>query len=123
MTKLTKPITREVKLNGKEYYVTLDPGNRRSVVSFKEKGKRGRNAPFFLIPLEDLLDQLTGVKLATSNNKDISTEDMINKVSSEEEFYTSTEEMGGVPQKITLSVKGNRDEWVANIEKWCYLSK
>ena len=50
MTKLEKPITRDVNLNGKDYYVTLDPGNKQSVVSFKEKGKRGRYAPFFLIP-------------------------------------------------------------------------
>ena len=123
MTKLEKPITREVKLNGKEYYVTLDPGNRQSVVSFKEKGKRGRNAPFFMIPLEDLLDQLSGPAVAGVAEGGVNTADMINKVSSEDEFYTTTEEVGGVPQKITLSVKGNRDEWVANIDKWCYLSK
>ena len=117
MTKLTKPITREVKLNGKEYYVTLDPGNRQSVVSFKEKGKRGRNAPFFLIPLEDLLDQLSGVKVAESNKKLNHTE-MAEKVSLEDEFYITYEETDGVPQKLRLSVKGQCDEWVADVNEW-----
>lgn len=119
MTKLEKPITREVTLNGKEYYVTLDPGNKQSVVSFKEKGKRGRNAPFFLIPLEDLLDQLSGVKLAdTPKQEKLDTTAMAHKICEEEEIYITTEEIDGVPDKLRLSVKGQSNEWVANIDEW-----
>ena len=119
MTKLEKPITREVTLNGKEYYVTLDPGNKQSVVSFKEKGKRGRHAPFFLIPLEDLLDQLSGVKLAdTPKQEKLDTTAMAHKISEEEEIYITTEEIDGVPDKLRLSVKGQSNEWVANIDEW-----
>ena len=114
MTKLEKPITREVKLNGKEYYVTLDPGHKQSVVSFKEKGKRGRNAPFFMIPLEDLLDQLSG----TPTQKGLNHTEMAEKVSLEDEFYITYEETDGVPQKLRLSVKGQCDEWVADVNEW-----
>lgn len=119
MTKLEKPITREVTLSGKQYYVTLDPGNNQSVVSFKEKGKRGRNAPFFLIPLEDLLDQLSGVKLAdTPEQEGLDTTAMAHKICEEEEIYITTEEIDGVPDKLRLSVKGQSNEWVANIDEW-----
>tara|TARA_R110002051_G_scaffold203417_4_gene269840 strand:- start:6067 stop:6423 length:357 start_codon:yes stop_codon:yes gene_type:complete len=114
MTKLEKPITREVTLNGKEYYVTLDPGKDESVVSFKEKGKRGRNAPFFLLPLEDLLDQLSG----TPTQKGLNHTEMAEKVSLEDEFYITYEETDGVPQKLRLSVKGQCDEWVADVNEW-----
>tara|TARA_R110000824_G_scaffold6960_2_gene31910 strand:+ start:502 stop:858 length:357 start_codon:yes stop_codon:yes gene_type:complete len=114
MTKLEKPITREVTLSGKDYYVTLDPGNKQSVVSFKEKGKRGRNAPFFLIPLEDLLDQLSG----TPTQKGLNHTEMAEKVSLEDEFYITYEETDGVPQKLRLSVKGQCDEWVADVNEW-----
>ena len=114
MTKLEKPITREVKLNGKEYYVTLDPGKDEPVVSFKEKGKRGRNAPFFMIPLEDLLDQLSG----TPTQKGLNHTEMAEKVSLEDEFYITTEEIDGVPDKLRLSVKGQSSEWVTNVNGW-----
>jgi hypothetical protein len=114
MTKLEKPITREVTLNGKECYVTLDPGKDESVVSFKEKGKRGRNAPFFLLPLEDLLDQLSG----TPTQKGLNHTEMAEKVSLEDEFYITYEETDGVPQKLRLSVKGQCDEWVADVNEW-----
>ena len=117
MTNLEKPITREVTLNGKQYYVTLDPGNKQSVVSFKEKGKRGRSAPFFLIPLEELLDQLSGIKIAESRNE-VNSEDMINKVSEEEELNVTYEETEGIPQNIRLLVTKRKEEWLANIDKW-----
>ena len=114
MTKLEKPITREVKLNGKEYYVTLDPGKDEPVVSFKEKGKRGRNAPFFMIPLEDLLDQLSG----TPTQKGLNHTEMAEKVSLEDEFYITYEETDGGPQKLRLSGKGQCEEWVADVNEW-----
>jgi|TARA_R110002051_G_scaffold186069_1_gene255393 hypothetical protein len=123
MTKLTKPITREVTLNGKEYYVTLDPGKDEPVVSFREKGKRGCNAPFFLLPLEDLLGQLSGAQVAeTPKQEGLNHSQMAEKVSLEDEFYITTEEIDGVPDKLRLSVKGQSSEWVTNINGWCDLN-
>lgn len=117
MTKLEKPISREVTLNGKQYYVTLDPGNKQSVVSFKEKGKRGRNAPFFLIPLEELLDQLSGIKIAESGNE-VNTDDIMNKASEEDEINVTYEETYGIPHKIRLLLTKRKEEWLASIDKW-----
>jgi len=59
MTKLTKKIVREVELNGKQYYVSLEPEGAEGTpaIKFKEKGRRGTNGET-QAPLELILDSL-----------------------------------------------------------------
>lgn len=110
MTKLNKAVTREVEINGKSYYVSLEPEGLEGMpaIKFKEKGRRGTNGE-----CQSTLESILDVSLDTDEQYTVLVNDKQQYVS--EKPYMGIKDMEIHPKDLEMWAKCSyskfKDAW------------